>query len=422
MKGECRVAVVLSGGGANGAYEVGVLKALLVGKSPATGCTPLVPDVYTGTSIGSYNAAFLTSQWDTYGAAAAGNLESVWLDCLAETATRPNGAFRLRGDPFELLEPSRYLPNPFQPFLQFLEDGAVVGWDGLQRAVNFATQRDANLRQRIVELLNFTTFVSTEPWERTIRNTVRFEAIRSSSRKLRVTTTNWTTGALDIFQNLDMTDRLGPAILMASSAIPGIFPPVTIGAEPHVDGGILMNTPLKLATDAGADILHVIYLDPQVRAIPFGALQSTLATIYRQQAISWARTVNDDIGDAAVINRSIEIFDAIEKGKNLGNPEVELLAKSINKILSRVQKFLRYRPLTIHRYHPRDDLSGGALGLLNLDRGHIQELIERGFADAALHDCAASGCVLPTVRDEELTQAAHSEVERADGGRPGEGP
>ncbi|HEX6861550.1 MAG TPA: patatin-like phospholipase family protein, partial [Thermoanaerobaculia bacterium] len=221
-------------------------------------------------------------------------------------------------------------------------------------------------------------------------------------------------GALDIFHNLDMTDRLGPAILMASSAIPGIFPPVTIGAEPHVDGGVLMNTPLKLATDAGADILHVIYLDPQVRAIPFGALQSTLATIYRQQAISWARTVNDDIGDAAVINRSIEIFDAIEKGRTLGNPEVELLARSVNKILSRVQKFMRYRPLTIHRYHPRDDLSGGALGLLNLDRGHIQELIERGFADAVLHDCEASGCVLPVVRDEELTQAAHSEVEKSD--------
>lgn len=406
-----RTAVVLSGGGANGAYEVGVLKALLVGRSPSTGCTPLVPDIFTGTSIGSFNAAFLAGQWDTYGAAAAGNLESVWLDCLAETAVRPNGAYRLRGDPFELFEPSRYLSNPLHPLLQFAEDGAVVAWDGLQRAVNFVTQRDANLRQRIAELLNFTTFVSTEPWAETIRGAIRFESIRSSSRKLRVTTTNWTTGALEIYQNLDMTNRLGTPILMASSAIPGIFPPVLIGAEPHVDGGVLMNTPLKLATDAGADVLHVIYLDPQVRAIPFGALQSTLATIYRQQAIAWAKTVNDDIGDAAVINRSIEIFQAIEQGRSLGNEEVELLARSVNKVLSRAQKLLRYRPLTIHRYHPRDDLSGGALGVLNLDRGHVQELIERGFSDAVLHDCQASGCVLPTVRDEELTQAAHDIVE-----------
>jgi predicted acylesterase/phospholipase RssA len=388
-------AVVLSGGGANGAYEVGVLKALLAGKSPATGHSPLAPDIFAGTSIGSFNAAFLASQWDTYGAAAAGNLESVWLDRLAQNDQGANGAFRFRGDPFEFLEPTRYVPNPFQPFLQLVEDTAYLAWDGLQRTVHFATNRDESLRQRLAELPNFTSFVSTAPWERTIQDTIRFESLRSSSRQLRIAATNWTTGELRVFGNLDMTDRLGPRMIMASSAVPGIFPVIYIGAEPHVDGGVLMNTPLKLATDLGADVLHVIYLDPAVRAIPLDALQSTIGTVYRQQTIAWANVVNDDIEDAAVINRSIEIVDLIERGEEIGDPDVEIMAKSLTKILSRVRKFLRYRPLTIHRYHPRDDLSGGALGLLNLERPHVEQMIQRGFNDAVLHDCVAEGCVLP---------------------------
>ena len=392
-------AIVLSGGGANGAYEVGILKALLAGKSPATRYVPPSPEIFAGTSIGSFNAAFLVSQWDTYGAAAIGDLETVWLERMAENDRGTNGAYRFRGDPFELLEPARYVPNPFQPFLQLAEDGAYLAWDGLQRAVHLVTNRDEGLRQRLAELLSFTSFVSNGPWERTVRDTIRFEGIRSSSRQLRVAATNWTTGELRVFGNLDMTERLGPLAIMASSAMPGVFPAVNIGAEPHVDGGVLMNTPLKLATDIGADVLHVIYLDPAVRAIPLDALQSTVGTVYRQQTIAWANVVNDDIEDAAVINRSIEILGRIERGQEIGDPEVQILARSLNKVLSRVRKFLRYRPLTIHRYHPRDDLSGGVLGLLNLERAHVEELIQRGFDDAVLHDCAAEGCVLPNAAD-----------------------
>ena len=72
-------ALVLSGGGADGAYAVGVLKALINGRSPATSYRPLDPDILTGTSCGAYNAAVLVSQWDEFGSASAGNLETIWL-------------------------------------------------------------------------------------------------------------------------------------------------------------------------------------------------------------------------------------------------------------------------------------------------------------------------------------------------------
>ena len=77
-----KTAIVLSGGGGNGAYAVGVLKALCSGKSPVTNYQPLEPDIFTGTSIGSFNSAFLVSQWDSYGTASVANLERFWLETI----------------------------------------------------------------------------------------------------------------------------------------------------------------------------------------------------------------------------------------------------------------------------------------------------------------------------------------------------
>ncbi len=393
-----RTAVVLSGGGANGAYEVGVLKALLAGRSPSTGCEPFVPAIFAGTSIGSFNAAFLAAQWDANGSTATGNLERVWLDRLASGDGRGNGAYRLRGDVFELFRPAAFLANPLQPWLQLGRDAAYLGWDGVQRGVHLVAANEEGIRQRAAELFNFASFVSVEPWRQTIERSIDFSFLRRSTRRLRVTATNWMTGEPKVFVNLDMTDGLGPKILMASSAIPGVFPPVMIGAEPHVDGGVLMNTPLKPATDAGADVLHVIYLDPDPRRIPMDDLQSTVGTAYRMQSISWAERVNDDIEDAEAINKSLELLAELDQPAAAVAAEpgaAPALSRSIAKVMRRARAKRRYRPLTVHRYRPRDELSAGSLGMLNLDPSHIAALIDRGFSDAVQHDCAAAGCVLP---------------------------
>ena len=66
-----KTALVLSGGGATGAYEVGVIKALVAGRSPSTGFQPLEPDAFLGNSIGCFNATMLVSGWDRYGPASA---------------------------------------------------------------------------------------------------------------------------------------------------------------------------------------------------------------------------------------------------------------------------------------------------------------------------------------------------------------
>ena len=57
-----RTAFVLSGGGATGAYEVGIMKALMNGESPVTGHKPPEVGSFVGTSVGAYNASFMAAQ------------------------------------------------------------------------------------------------------------------------------------------------------------------------------------------------------------------------------------------------------------------------------------------------------------------------------------------------------------------------
>jgi NTE family protein len=56
----------------------------------------------------------------------------------------------------------------------------------------------------------------------------------------------------------------GPAVeaILASSAIPSIFPPVTIGGDLLVDGGVVNNVPISRALEAGCDRIYVLLCGP----------------------------------------------------------------------------------------------------------------------------------------------------------------
>lgn len=49
-------------------------------------------------------------------------------------------------------------------------------------------------------------------------------------------------------------------IIRASSCVPGVFPPVKIGDDYFIDGGVTNPTPLDVAKEAGADIIIVVDL------------------------------------------------------------------------------------------------------------------------------------------------------------------
>ncbi len=58
----------------------------------------------------------------------------------------------------------------------------------------------------------------------------------------------------------------GPAadIILASAALPAIFPPVEIDGERYMDGGVVNNVPIRRAIDAGAKRVVVLMCSPPV--------------------------------------------------------------------------------------------------------------------------------------------------------------
>jgi predicted acylesterase/phospholipase RssA len=386
-------AAVLSGGAAYAAYEVGVLKALARGECAVTGFAPLDFDVVTGTSAGSFNAAVMASRPGESSAATAAYLQDVWLDGLADRPGRcGNGAVRYRGNLFRLLNPDCFWPDPAGPLAALAGDTADLAREFFERALNFTFSRQA-LARRFLELIDPSTFISTDPFRALLRQAVDLGRVRASHKVLRVAATNWRTGEVKIFANADMTDTTGHDIILASSAFPGL-PPVSVAGEPYADGGMTLDTPLKPAVYAGADTLHVVYMDPDVRNIPLRRLQNVLDTLDRTYTVFKAAIFNRDIECAEDIDRGLTILERPEAGDRLSWDLKKSLARFVGQFQEHADDPTPLRKVTVHRYHPRDDL-GGVLGLLNFDQDQLAGLIERGFTDAAEHDCVASQCILP---------------------------
>ena len=391
-----KTAVILSGGGANGAYEVGVVKALFGGKSPATGYRPLNPDIFAGVSVGSYNAAVLVSHLGATVSTSAEYLEGLWIDTIPrDDHTAHNHVFRIRGDPLELLDSEFSLRRPVEPYVKLAQDAAFLGQDWFRRGVRFFFS-STGFGVRTLQLVDISTLFSREPFERLVKETISLEEIRRSNKVLRIAATNWKTGDLRVFGNKDMTDEIGHKTILASSAVPGIFSSVEISGDPYVDGGVVMNTPLKPAIDAGAGTLHVIYLDPEVRSIPLLRVPNTAEDIDRVFVIGFASTMNQDIEVAKRMNHGAAMLERLANGGDLSDLDMKSFTLTLSSAGRHLTESSPVRKLRIHRYHPHDDL-GGVLGLLDFSRSRIIDLIESGFNDAINHDCAASGCVLPPI-------------------------
>jgi NTE family protein len=360
---------VLSGGGATGAYEVGVLKALLLGHSSVTGRRPPQVKSIAATSIGTFNASLLLSHhdgrsWD--GAVAA--LESTWVDKIAAgRVMSPNGVFRYRPNFLEWMNPAEWM-RPWQPAGAFAADAGYIARDMMTRVSGLVTG-SGGLAHRFAELIDISTFITPDPSEQLVRASLVPDRIRQSAVDLRVTATQWQHGTLRVFTNRDFTDDRAVNIVRASGAIPGFFPAVTIDGQPYVDGGVVLNTPLKPAIDAGAEVLHVIYLDPAPGAVPLRPLGSTIDNMGRMFVASFAATMRRDLEVAAKTNQDIA------EGRRRNS----------------------HRQIAIHLYHPRHDC-GGALGMLDFGRGRIVELAEQGYRDAVAHDCERQGCLNVTAR------------------------
>lgn len=382
-------AMVLSGGGAYGAFAVGVMKTLFAGRSPATGYEPLAADIFTGTSVGAFNAALMVAQGNEDPLQASMNLENVWLDQVAERPGRcGNGIFRVRGNPAEFVDTS-CLRDPATLAARLAGDALVISSYVLERTANFLAS-SSPLEDRAMALLNIGSLVDSAPYGELLHTLIQEDAVRASPKRLRIVATNWVTGEARYFCNSDFLGGQGISSIMASTAIPGVFPPVRIDKDIYVDGGVVENTPLNSAIATGATNLHVVYLDPNPGVMPLRGEPYTIDTMLRVYYIMLATKISEDIETARWINAGLDAITGYQQNQTISDIQIRDFIRAAGQFLKQTGN--NYKRLIVHRYFPRKAL-GGDMGMLDFGIDPIATMIAEGERVALLHDCVESGCV-----------------------------
>lgn len=384
-------AVVLSGGASQGAYHTGVLKALIRGESPATNYEPLRPNVFTGTSAGSINAAALLGEMEANNPDPTAYLERLWLDRIAQTGTScGSGVYRVRGNAARFTDFGCLITNPLKPALQLLGDVNFLAGESVRRGRQFITSTE-RLGQRVMNQINLSTFIATDPFQDVLENAIRFDLIQRSRRLIRVGAVRWDTGFLQYFSNSDMSVDVGPKIIQASSAVPGFFPRVNVNGVEYADGGLVENSPLQGAVEANADVIHLISSFPQVANIPTSITVNTPDTLYRMLVINVTKSLRRDIERYRNVNDALLVMERMRNSKEGGNA-YQLLQTIVDRIMRQDEP--DYRRITIHVHMPPEPMAN-IVQYLDFSREYLQAIMRKGYFDAVTHNCKVNGCVIP---------------------------
>lgn len=121
-------------------------------------------------------------------------------------------------------------------------------WCGLRRADVFPF----SLARLLGILRRFDSIVDPDPLRHLLETHLSFARIEQARLPLHVMATDQ--------QGVSVRLSSGPAIeaILASSAVPGLFPPVTIDGRQLMDGAIAGNTPLRIAAGLGATQILVL--------------------------------------------------------------------------------------------------------------------------------------------------------------------
>lgn len=234
-----RTAFILSGGGARGAYEVGVLWYVFDELVRLRRGVPPRVDIVSGTSVGAINGCYL--------AAHLGD---------------PVLGMRRLVDLWSGLELSR-----------------VLGF-GMRQVVSLPRLLlgGAGEGTGLFDLRPMAELVGKEISWRALSRSIR----RHKLRALTVSTTEMSTGRTVVFmqtgpnatlpstappRSLFRADHIGPHHALASAAIPLLFPPVRIDDELYLDGGLRQNTPIAPALRLGATHVFAVSSSREVRGI-----------------------------------------------------------------------------------------------------------------------------------------------------------
>ena len=181
----------------------------------------IVPDVLVGTSAGALNAAFIASRPQT--------------------------------------------PATAQAL------GRV--WRGLQRKDLFPVSMSAVLGGLFGRRSHL---VPDRGLRRLVGRHVEFDDLADASIPLHLV-------AFDLVEGRELVLSEGPAVdsVVAAASIPGVFPPVAIGARRLIDGGVVNNTPISHAVELGAEQIYVLPTeDASYRQVDYAPRSAVDAAIH----------------------------------------------------------------------------------------------------------------------------------------------
>ncbi len=220
-----RIALVLQGGGALGAYQAGVYQALHE--------DGIEPDWVSGVSIGAINSAII-----------AGNppkrrlerLRTFWQLITDRTVWlhTPDG---------DIYRQARNMTSSFNTMMSgqpgFFAPRKINPW--------FAP---AGARDAI-------SYYDNSPLRETLLELVDFDLINRKDCRFSVGAVNVLSGNFLFFDNA--VHEIVPEHVMASGALPPAFAPVQIGSDYFWDGGIVSNTPLQHLLAQDDDINSLVF-------------------------------------------------------------------------------------------------------------------------------------------------------------------
>ncbi len=360
-KTDKKIALLLTGGGARAAYQVGVLKALAQ-HYPRNSKIPF--EIVCGTSAGAINATGIACYASCFHLGVK-KIEWVWRN--------------------------------FHTHQVYYSDYLRLGWHLLRGFLSAFQAGYAN--KRPVSLLD------NKPLRLLLQNIVDLQRIDRNIQggylsSVSVTASSYNTGdSITFFQSNEAKEwrrakrcgqktLLGIHHLLASAAIPLVFPSVRIHQHYYGDGSVNQLSPLSSPIHLGADKILIIGLEQPrahdlTNAMPHHPGLATVAGHLLDTIFS--DTLNSDIERMNRINKTVDTLNAHQIPTDLKKVESFLINPSVNfnEIASQhflqlpmaVRSLLRLTGITQHS-------ESSLTSYLLFEKSYTKRLIEVGYQDA----------------------------------------